>query len=977
MQINFPTIGEYNQLIQKKGGDAFRSLKGMILIPVRTTPIKVFLFGSGAFAAVFKGSYDGKIYAIRCFLTIEKNTIERYKIICDYVKKINSTWKTDCEFIDYEIMVNGKSFPILKMEWVEGNLINNFITKHLNNKHLISEIQEKLVDMSNDLESHGIGHGDLQCGNIIITGDSSKFQIRLIDYDGMYVPELVNKKSVETGRSEFQHPKRDINFYNEKIDRFSFWVILTALEALKHDKSLWLEVMQGGFNTLDNFLFTVQDFLNPNQSKLFNRLYKINSSSLNFYLDNLKQFCNNDISLIEKPRLENQALKSNYTSISQIIQKNDLGESLIAHNLLKDKYKIISIEGEAVVLTSSFEKIGNTPLELDKNLYTGKTIIISNGLEIKQILLTSHQNFIEVDFSKEKKSKNIDNSLKKKPSGNSNEYENSEQEEDLVSNRQKIIRAEIAKLEKKRKEKEKKEKKALDEASNLKRQKEIRDENTRLEKEKVLRIETEKKAFEEAAKLKQKKKKREHQLKLFRIFVIIGILFILAIVSSIYYFGGFNNDEKKEIISNRFNSEDYFQIINDLLTAEEQRDFEKIYSYFSPNISRYWDLNNPSSNSIKKRYEYIWGFTMSSRNFVQKIEKISDNTYDLYTKYEYYNLNKKDLSSSNSIVRYIFDGKGKIIETYGIENSNEKVYVEKKIFYNDYWEICYPESAEYYRKITLDESGKPIGKVKEYYISGHLYFEGEISELSSAYYEHNIVMEGICIWYYKNGNIKQKGNFKNGELDGFYTTYYENGDLEQSDIYLNGEVINANISYPENDTEKTVDYTDTKSEVTSNFDANKTYGTTMKIDGKLRDKPIPMSNIIKYIPKGASIKVLSYYDNYYEVKYLNEIGYINEIYLVETNEMNSLKGKVSSNTSIYTNSNSNNKNLSTTLKMEGKLRDKPGIFSYILILIPKGASIKVLSYYDNYYEVKYLNKIGYINEMYLVETYEMLNMKTK
>ena len=93
MAKNYPTIGEYNQLIQKKGGNAFRSLYDIRLIPSRTTPIKVYLFGSGAFAAVFKGSLHGTNYAIRCFLTAEDETISRYKTICDYLNDIQVSWK--------------------------------------------------------------------------------------------------------------------------------------------------------------------------------------------------------------------------------------------------------------------------------------------------------------------------------------------------------------------------------------------------------------------------------------------------------------------------------------------------------------------------------------------------------------------------------------------------------------------------------------------------------------------------------------------------------------------------------------------------------------------------------------------------------------------------------------------------------------------------------------------------------------------
>jgi len=342
MANNFPSIGEYNQLIQKKGGRAFNSLIGINLIPSRTNPIKVFLFGSGAFAAVFKGSLDGENYAIRCFLSAEDETINRYKVICDYLRSINAKWKTGCEFIDNEISLNGKSYPILKMEWISGLLINQFVSNHLSDNNVLTTLQQQLVEISNDLELNKIGHGDLQCGNLIVTGNPSNFQVRLIDYDGMFVPALASKKSIEKGRSEFQHPKRTLNNFSSEMDRFSFWVMLTALEALKFDKYLWLEVMQGGFNTLDNFLFTVQDFLNPNQSKLFSRLYKLNSSTLNFYLDMLKMFCNNDVSKISIPTLFNE------------YQLEDCEKGLIN---LGDKATIIEVKkensGSFKILTST------------------------------------------------------------------------------------------------------------------------------------------------------------------------------------------------------------------------------------------------------------------------------------------------------------------------------------------------------------------------------------------------------------------------------------------------------------------------------------------------------------------------------------------------------------------------------------------------------------------------------------------------
>jgi len=396
----FPSIGEYNQVIQFEGGGAFRSLTDISFIPSRLHPIKVYLFGSGSYAAVFKGSQYGKCFAIRCFITADSETMDRYKTIAKYLKNVIADWKTECEFIENELTVNGNSFPILKMEWIEGGLINQFISNNLADNKVLGELQRKLVTISNNLETNKIGHGDLQCGNIIVTGNATDFQIKLIDYDGMYVPELASKKCLEKGRSEFQHPKRNENNFNFDIDRFSFWVMITALEALKFDKLLWLEVMQGGFNTLDNFLFTLSDFQNAGESVLVKKLTRLNEPSINYYLEKLLFFCNGEISNITKPELYGSILhNSNVSSESQNYPADSTGENA-SKTISGECYKIISNNGSAAVLSSSFQKLGMTPIQLEKNIYTGKTILISNGKETIRITLRSTQNLVEVIFLK-------------------------------------------------------------------------------------------------------------------------------------------------------------------------------------------------------------------------------------------------------------------------------------------------------------------------------------------------------------------------------------------------------------------------------------------------------------------------------------------------------------------------------------------------------------------------------------------------
>ena len=52
--------------------------------------------------------------------------------------------------------------------------------------------------------------------NIIVIGGAPK----LIDYDGMYLPELSGLPANEVGHVNYQHPARDASHYGEGMDRF-------------------------------------------------------------------------------------------------------------------------------------------------------------------------------------------------------------------------------------------------------------------------------------------------------------------------------------------------------------------------------------------------------------------------------------------------------------------------------------------------------------------------------------------------------------------------------------------------------------------------------------------------------------------------------------------------------------------------------------------------------------------------------------
>jgi hypothetical protein len=102
----------------------------------------------------------------------------------------------------------------------------------------------------------------LQNGNVIIAQN-----IRLIDYDGIYVPGLPRGQGAELGHKHFQHPSRSAADFGPDMDRFSFIVIELSLRALSRAPSLFSKYSNG-----ENIIFTASDFANPGHSSLFQEL---------------------------------------------------------------------------------------------------------------------------------------------------------------------------------------------------------------------------------------------------------------------------------------------------------------------------------------------------------------------------------------------------------------------------------------------------------------------------------------------------------------------------------------------------------------------------------------------------------------------------------------------------------------------------------------------------------------------------------
>ena len=132
-------------------------------------------------------------------------------------------------------------------------------------KKQVLQILVNFMDVVKKMESLGMAHGDLSGGNILI---ESNLSIKLIDYDGMFIPDLKkNSPPRENGTSGYQHKNRlndSIRIYDETMDRFSILVIYLSLLAISEKPALFEK-----YRDTDTILFNKRDIENPDSRNSF------------------------------------------------------------------------------------------------------------------------------------------------------------------------------------------------------------------------------------------------------------------------------------------------------------------------------------------------------------------------------------------------------------------------------------------------------------------------------------------------------------------------------------------------------------------------------------------------------------------------------------------------------------------------------------------------------------------------------------
>ncbi len=256
----WPSPQDYNEAVQNPAFNLYdpELKEGQVYLDNLGLPRPV----SGAFASVYRLKCRNKDVALRCFLHDVTDQQERYAQISKFVLGDDLPYTVGFEYLQHGIQVCQQPLPALKMDWVEGWALDQYLYGRLGEPLELMKLSGSFLKMMDDLKEAGIAHGDLQHGNIIVLPDG---EFRLVDYDGMYVPSMQGMHANELGHINYQHPQRKAESFGPYLDNFSAWVIYGSIKALASDPGLWSELMAGD----DCLLFRRHDFEAPLYSPAF------------------------------------------------------------------------------------------------------------------------------------------------------------------------------------------------------------------------------------------------------------------------------------------------------------------------------------------------------------------------------------------------------------------------------------------------------------------------------------------------------------------------------------------------------------------------------------------------------------------------------------------------------------------------------------------------------------------------------------
>lgn len=259
--MEYPLISEYREAIMA-AEDNFKELASLRpVFDAHGEPV----MSSGNFAVVFKmqDEDNGKLYAVKCFIKDQEGRDESYRKIADELEVVSSAYILPLRYLESELFVDTEhcdeeEFPVVVMEWVEGETLDAYLNSHLDDEYALEMLSYRFNRMAAWLLAQPFAHGDLKPDNILVRKDGS---LVLVDYDGMFVPSMKGEKAREIGSPDYRHPLRTDTDFDEHIDDFTIALIALSLKAIALDPTLKSSVS-------DTLLLSASDYRSPSDSQM-------------------------------------------------------------------------------------------------------------------------------------------------------------------------------------------------------------------------------------------------------------------------------------------------------------------------------------------------------------------------------------------------------------------------------------------------------------------------------------------------------------------------------------------------------------------------------------------------------------------------------------------------------------------------------------------------------------------------------------
>lgn len=392
--MNYPLISEYIDSIMN-AEDNFNELS--YLCPVFDKdghPI----MSSGNFAVVFKMTDGKNNYAVKCFTKEQEGREEAYLRITEGLSMLNSPYFCTAKYFNDELFVNTNQtevneFPILLMDWIEGQTLTSYICDiwaacDLYKEEIedINYLYVQFIEFGNWLLKQPFAHGDLKPDNIIICPNQN---IKIVDYDGMYFPSMdggnyreitspglrrKHKRRLslqnhrEIGSPDFNNPFKSRGF-DERMDDFALTAISLSLKMLYINPNIATE---------DGIIFKRLDYINMSQSEKFSEVWKnIDNGEVRDLLSNL-------LTLFSYGKLKNEKLLSipTYKLYENSIDADELNQIKNICNISHDDKRRIDghrVDEYGAIYSLDYKILLRIPSQVVSYNVIPGTEIIANG----------------------------------------------------------------------------------------------------------------------------------------------------------------------------------------------------------------------------------------------------------------------------------------------------------------------------------------------------------------------------------------------------------------------------------------------------------------------------------------------------------------------------------------------------------------------------------------------------------------------